>query len=64
MPDLQGRYVYYLVTKPRFTDKPTYESLEHSLASLHHLMKESNVTELAIPRLGCGLDRLTWGMPF
>jgi len=48
--------VFYLVTKERYFDKPTLRTLEASL--LH--MRESLMTPLAIPHLGCGLDRLAW----
>lgn len=49
-----------LVTKAKYWQKPTYESLKRALinakASLHSLQ----ATKLAMPRIGCGLDKLQW----
>jgi O-acetyl-ADP-ribose deacetylase (regulator of RNase III) len=39
---------------------PTYESLEASLISMKNHMVANDVKELAIPQIGCGLDRLKW----
>ncbi|MCA1021550.1 macro domain-containing protein [Halobacillus litoralis] len=52
--------VFNLITKERYFDKPTYASLEQSLCSLKLLMQSNNVKRLAIPKIGCGLDRLEW----
>ncbi|KAJ8949319.1 hypothetical protein NQ318_006744 [Aromia moschata] len=57
---LEDRYIYYLVTKRVSNGKPTYETLWSSLKKLRDHMKEYSVEKLAIPRLGCGLDRLEW----
>ncbi|CAG9766890.1 unnamed protein product [Ceutorhynchus assimilis] len=54
------RFVYYLVTKKDSTGKPTYYTLWKSLFKMRDHIKENKVTKLAIPRLGCGLDRLEW----
>ncbi|XP_012252869.2 uncharacterized protein LOC105684241 isoform X3 [Athalia rosae] len=56
----EERDIFYLVTKMESTGKPTYDTLERSLHALHKKCKELNVTELAMPRIGCGLDRLDW----
>ncbi|XP_064211328.1 uncharacterized protein LOC661444 isoform X2 [Tribolium castaneum] len=55
-----GRFIYYLVTKRLSSGKPTYETLFTSLQKLRAHMGENNVRKLAIPRIGCGLDRLQW----
>lgn len=34
--------------------------MKRSLVALHEKCKELNVTELAMPRIGCGLDKLDW----
>jgi hypothetical protein len=52
--------VFNLVTKNRFFDKPTYKSLGHSLDALANLCAVHGVANLAMPRIGCGLDRLRW----
>ena len=50
--------VFNLVTKMNYWDKPTYKTLRSTIRSMAYLCK--NVKYLAIPKLGCGLDRLKW----
>lgn len=52
--------VFNLVTKAKCFQKPTYESLRESLEMMREQLEFMNVTKLAIPMLGCGLDRLQW----
>lgn len=54
------RFIYYLVTKSHSYKKPTYEDLLLSLKAMKRHMIKENVRKLAIPRIGCGLDRLQW----
>uniref|UniRef100_A0A674N8S6 Macro domain-containing protein n=1 Tax=Takifugu rubripes TaxID=31033 RepID=A0A674N8S6_TAKRU len=54
------RYVYYLITKKRFNNKPSYESLRQSLEDMKTHCTLNGVTRLSMPRIGCGLDRLHW----
>ena len=56
----KGRYVYYLVTKNRHGGKPTYERLRASLCAMRDHVVAEKVRNLAMPHLGCGLDRLSW----
>ncbi|XP_026473944.1 uncharacterized protein LOC113377746 [Ctenocephalides felis] len=56
----KNRFIYYLVTKQRSTGKPRIEDLESSLTQMRDHMLENNVTKLAMPKIGCGLDRLQW----
>ena len=53
-------FVYNLVTKPRYFDKPTYESLKDCLLSLKNHTEVHYVNSISMPRIGCGLDRLDW----
>lgn len=55
-----GRFVYYLVTKVKVNDKPTYDSLRSSLEAMKEHCKKHKVKQLAMPRIGCGLDLLKW----
>ncbi|XP_061392271.1 ADP-ribose glycohydrolase OARD1-like [Musca vetustissima] len=55
-----SRYIYNLVTKETSWGKPTYQLLHSSLVSMRNHMIEHDVTKLAMPRIGCGLDGLTW----
>lgn len=56
------RFIYYLVTKDKSGNGhvPTYESLELSLKEMHDHMVKNDVTQLAIPQIGCGIDGLKW----
>lgn len=52
--------VYYLVTKEKYYEKPTYETLTSCLVNLAKCCVRDSIHHLAIPALGCGLDRLEW----
>lgn len=52
--------VFNLITKDKYWDKPTYESITKCIEELAYLCKECEAKHLAIPRIGCGLDRLEW----
>ena len=54
--------VFNLVTKQKYWHKPTYYSLEGALMSMKDMMEDLNVTKLAMPLIGCGLDKLNWDM--
>lgn len=49
---------FNLVTKQKCWHKPTYESLREALESMRVQLEILNVTKLAMPWIGCGLDRL------
>jgi hypothetical protein len=52
--------VFNLVTKAKYWHKPTYDSLRESLEMMKEHLEFMDVTKLAMPTLGCGLDRLQW----
>jgi O-acetyl-ADP-ribose deacetylase (regulator of RNase III) len=54
------RYIFYLITKERYYQKPSYETLRASLRKLLRACKECGVKSLAMPCIGCGLDKLEW----
>lgn len=54
------RHIFYLITKKVYNQKPNYVVLEKCLLDLLALCKTFNVQELAMPRIGCGLDNLDW----
>ena len=56
---LEGR-VLNLITKERYYNKPSYESLESALAWMKIVIRENNIKKIAMPLIGCGLDRLEW----
>ena len=50
--------VFNLVTKAKCWHKPTYESLREALEMMREQLEFLNVTKLAMPWIGCGLDKL------
>lgn len=59
---LPERNIYYLITKTKFFNKPTYENLWQALNNLKQQMIYLNDTNLAIPKIACGLDSLDWSI--
>ena len=57
----EKRFIYYLITKEKYSHKPTYKSLADSLTSMKEHMLRNGVMKLSMPRIGCGLDLLEWG---
>jgi len=53
--------VFNLVTKAKYSHKPTYNSLKESLIQMRDIMLYCNCKYVAMPKIGCGLDRLQWG---
>lgn len=58
--EAKDRYIYYLVTKDRCWEKPSYKTLKSALVSMKRHCVSRGVTSLAMPRIGCGLDKLEW----
>ncbi|XP_053562839.1 ADP-ribose glycohydrolase OARD1 [Bombina bombina] len=54
------RYIYYLVTKNRASEKPTEKDLQRSLEAMKDHALLHLVTSISMPKIGCGLDRLKW----
>ncbi|XP_027602849.1 ADP-ribose glycohydrolase OARD1 isoform X1 [Pipra filicauda] len=54
------RYIYYLITKQKVSHKPTYESMRKSLEAMRAHCLHNGVTDISMPRIGCGLDGLQW----
>lgn len=52
--------VFNLVTKSRVYFKPTYDDLYDSLVDMKEQCENLDITKLAMPRIGCGLDGLSW----
>lgn len=52
--------VFNLVTKVRHFYKPTYSNLYDTLVDMREQCEEWDITKIAIPYIGCGLDRLEW----
>lgn len=58
--EIDNRYIYYLVTKRESSGKPTYKKFFESCKKWRDHVRDNNVKRIAIPRIGCGLDRLEW----
>lgn len=56
---LEGR-VFNLITKERYFEKPTYNTLTGALCKMKVLCQSENIHKIAMPIIGCGLDRLEW----
>ena len=54
------RYIYNLVTKERFLDKPELSTLLTTLESMKSHATMYGVSTIAIPKIGCGLDQMNW----
>ncbi|KAK0053517.1 O-acetyl-ADP-ribose deacetylase 1 [Biomphalaria pfeifferi] len=54
------RYIYYLVTKPKYDKKPSEVNVKYCLREMRDHILQHGVKELCMPRIGCGLDELDW----
>jgi hypothetical protein len=54
--------IYYLITKPKYWNKPTYDSMRASLLALKVDMTQRGYKRIAMPKIGCGLDGLDWSV--
>lgn len=52
--------VFNLVTKPKCYHKPNYDTLIDTIIDMREQCETRNITKLAMPKIGCGLDKLDW----
>ena len=52
--------VLNLVTKEKYWHKPTYESMTQALTFMKRVCEANTIKKVAMPIIGCGLDRLQW----
>lgn len=57
--------VFNLITKSKYWQKPTYDSLKNALISVKKTIFALNGNntkdiQLIMPKIGCGLDKLMW----
>lgn len=55
--------IYVLITKERFYEKPSYDSLRSALRVCRDMMLKNHNHNLMFPLLGCGRDQLMWSAP-
>lgn len=60
IPCIKEGRVFNLITKRNYWNKPTYVSMENALIALKCLCLNNGVSKIAIPKLGCGIDKLNW----
>lgn len=63
--NIQGDVIFVgsivnLVTKERYYQKPTYSSIRQALEKFAQVSKMNRLENIAMPLIGCGLDRLEW----
>jgi len=52
--------VFNLITKQNYWLKPTYATLTIALEKMKSIALEKGIGKIAMPIIGCGLDRLNW----
>lgn len=57
---LQVNCVLNLVTKRNYWQKPTYKTMTNALYSMKQIIQEQHIKKIAMPTIGCGLDKLEW----
>ena len=53
--------VFNLITKKKSSGKPTLESLDKAIKKMKSLIQYHEIKKIAMPKIGCGLDKLSWG---
>ena len=52
--------VFHLITKAKYFKKPTLTSIMLSLVNLRKYMNSNGYTQVAMPAIACGLDKMVW----
>jgi hypothetical protein len=52
--------VFNLITKTRYYNKPTYDTVKASLLQMKEQALKKGIKKIAMSRIACGLDNLTW----
>ena len=55
-----SRFIFNLITKQQYFQKPQLQDLRACLEQMCQHCVANDVAELAMPRIGCGLDGLLW----
>ena len=53
------RYIFNLVTKENYSDKPHYYNLSVALHTLQFVVLKHNIHSINLAKFGCGLDQLS-----
>ncbi|MHA1109519.1 MAG: macro domain-containing protein [Promethearchaeota archaeon] len=57
---VEGSQVFNLITKERYWNIPSYESVRESLIKMKDQIEQENIKKLAMPRIASGLDQKDW----
>lgn len=52
--------VFNLITKKKYSGKPTYQSLRQSLEKMKEIAIEKDIKKISMPKIASDLDRLVW----
>lgn len=52
--------VFNLITKKKYSDKPTYKTLKESLLHMKKYAVAHDIKKIAMPTIASGLDKLDW----
>lgn len=52
--------IFNLITKTVYYTKPTYINFEKTLITMRDYCINNDIKKLAMPTIGCGIDRLEW----
>ena len=55
------RYLYHLVTKQKYFNKPTYSTLRASSERMRTHAENNSISRISMPCIGTRLDQLDWG---
>lgn len=58
--NLNDYCIFNLITKEKYWHKPTYETITKTIQEMKYMCEQYGIKYLAIPKIGCGLDRLSW----
>ena len=54
------RYIYNLVTKEKYSDKPDLQTLATTLQNMQAHATMDGISTITITKIGCGLDQMNW----
>lgn len=57
---LEDRIIFYMITKHRYFNIPSYENVWKSLCKVSQICVENKIKSISMPVIACGLDRLEW----
>jgi len=57
---IEDHTIFNLITKRNYWDKPTLQTIEIALEKMKIICDVIGIEKVAIPRIGCGLDKQYW----